>query len=86
MAQPLALQNNVTASQCDKILTWLKGGNALTALDALDKFGCNRLAARIADLRKTGHTISATRIVVFNRDGAKCHVAEYRLAGAGVAQ
>ncbi|MNF74090.1 hypothetical protein D3C87_1058340 [compost metagenome] len=77
------LQNSVTASQCDKILSWLKAGNPLTAIGALDKFGCNRLAARIADLRKVGHEISSTRIVVFNREGSKCHVAEYRLAGAG---
>jgi len=77
------LQNSVTASQCDKILSWLKAGNPLTAIGALDKFGCNRLAARIADLRKTGHEISTTTITVFNRDGGKCRVAEYRLAGAG---
>lgn len=77
------LQNSVTASQCDKILSWLKAGNSLTAIGALDKFGCNRLAARIADLRGAGHAINSTRIVVFNRDGGKCRVAEYRLAGAG---
>lgn len=77
------LQNSVTASQCSKILDWLKAGKPLTAIGALDEFGCNRLAARIADLRNAGHAISATRIVVFNRDGGKCHVAEYRLAGAG---
>lgn len=80
------LHNSVTASQCDKILAWLKAGNPLTAIGALDKFGCNRLAARIADLRKNGHEISTTTINVFNRDGGKCRVAEYRLAGAGVAQ
>lgn len=77
------LQNSVTASQCQRILDHLKDGNSITAIQALDLFGCNRLAARIADLRKYDHEISSTRIVVFNRDGGKCHVAEYRLAGAG---
>lgn len=71
------------ASQCQRILAHLKTGQSITAIGALDKFGCNRLAARIADLRKTGHEISTTTITVFNRDGGKCRVAEYRLAGAG---
>lgn len=77
------LQNSVTASQCAKILDWLKAGKTLTAIGALDEFGCNRLAARIADLRRTGHDISTTTIVVFNREGSKCRVAEYSLVGAG---
>lgn len=77
------LHNSVTASQCSKILAWLKAGKTLTALDALDEFGCNRLAARIADLRNAGHAIESKRITVFNRDGGKCNVSEYSLAGAG---
>ena len=44
-------------SQTDKILTYLKSGKPLTPITALNKFGCFRLAARIADLRKDGHTI-----------------------------
>lgn len=80
------LQNSVTASQCAKILDWLKAGKTLTAIGALDEFGCNRLAARISDLRKAGHQITSTTIVVFNRDGGKCRVAEYSLAAAGGSQ
>lgn len=77
------LQNSVTASQCTKILDWLKAGKTITAIGALDEFGCNRLAARIADLRRTGHDITTTTIIVFNREGGKCRVAEYSLVGAG---
>lgn len=73
------LQSSVTASQCDKILSWLKTGKTITAIGALDEFGCNRLAARIADLRRTGHEINTITITVFNRDGGKCRVAEYHL-------
>lgn len=79
------LQNSVTASQCDKILAWLKAGKTLTALGALDEFGCNRLAARIADLRKAGHGIESKTITVFNRDGGKCRVAEYSIVQGGAA-
>ncbi len=38
-------------SQNAQILKWLKSGKTLTALQALEKFGCWRLAARIDDLR-----------------------------------
>ena len=39
-------------SQSDRILAHLISGKPLTAMQALDKFGCQRLAARIDDLRK----------------------------------
>lgn len=81
MAQPDTLRNNVTASQCDKILAWLKAGKPITPLVALNEFGCNRLAARVADLRAAGHPVQSRMITVFNRDGGKCRVAEYRLEG-----
>ena len=44
-------------SQNTKILNYLSKGKVLTPIQALNKFGCFRLAARIADLRKQGHTI-----------------------------
>lgn len=44
-------------TQSEKILTYLSKGKGLTPIDALNKFGCFRLAARIADLRSQGYTI-----------------------------
>lgn len=44
-------------TQSQKILNYLKSGKGLTPITALNKFGCFRLAARIAELRKDGHTI-----------------------------
>ena len=44
-------------TQTQRILIYLKTGKSLTPLEALNKFGCFRLAARIADLRRDGHTI-----------------------------
>lgn len=41
-------------TQKDKILHALKQGRRLTPQDALDEFGCFRLAARIKDLRDDG--------------------------------
>jgi hypothetical protein len=46
-----------TLSQNQAILDYLKSGNTLTPIEALEKFHCFRLAARISDLRKSGHTI-----------------------------
>lgn len=70
-------------SQCAAILDWLKSGNTITPLEALDRFGCNRLAARINDLRRAGHNISSSLVAVFNRDGDKCRVAQYSILTAG---
>lgn len=41
-------------TQNEQIKKALKQGRKLTALDALEDFGCLRLASRISDLRKQG--------------------------------
>lgn len=61
-------------SQEGRILAWLKSGQSLTPLDALQQFGCLRLAARICDLRDQGNLITC-KIV---KQGDK-RFAEYRL-------
>lgn len=48
-------------SQCDQILGYLKEGHSITPIDALNLFGCFRLAARIADLKKRGNEIITTK-------------------------
>lgn len=53
--------NNRKKSQKQLILDYLLDGNEITQLDALYKFGCLRLGARIADLRDEGYDIK-TRI------------------------
>lgn len=44
-------------SQNEQILTYLSKGKGITPIQALNKFGCFRLAARISDLREQGHKI-----------------------------
>ena len=41
-------------SQIDEILNYLQAGNVLTPLEAMHKFNCLRLGARIYDLRQHG--------------------------------
>jgi hypothetical protein len=54
-------------TQTQKILNYLNTGKRLTAIEALKKFGCFRLAARIADLRNQGHTIWTDYVTVNNK-------------------
>lgn len=44
-------------SQLDQILQALKVGEIITPIDALERFGCFCLGARVADLKKLGHHI-----------------------------
>ena len=44
-------------SQTDLILEWMLAGNSITPLEALDKFKCFRLGARIADIKARGYLV-----------------------------
>ena len=46
-------------SQSQQVLQHLRHGT-LTAIEALQRYGTFRLAARIADLRQAGHIIQTT--------------------------
>lgn len=61
-------------SQNNLILSHLKRA-PITPLDALERYGCFRLAARIADLRSAGHAIKTEWV---ERQGKR--YARYRLA------
>ncbi len=60
-------------SQTEKILSHLKR-RPLTPLQALEHYGCFRLAARISDLRNKGHRITTE---IIERNGKR--IARYRL-------
>lgn len=61
-------------TQNQQIKSYLEKGKSITPLQALNKFGCFRLAARISDLRNDGLNI-ATKIIT--KDGKT--FASYRL-------
>ena len=50
------------ASHKELIEEYLNSGRTLTAVEALDKFGCFRLAARISDLRRDGINIATDTV------------------------
>ena len=64
-------------SQKSKVLSWLKTGETITAREASDLFGCDRLSPRIGELIEDGYEIDAPLI----RVGEGKYVSEYKLRG-----
>lgn len=54
-----------TKSQNQEILAWLRKGNKIDPLLALEKFGCFRLGGRIYELKQAGNRI-VTEMVTKN--------------------
>lgn len=71
-----------TKTQNLRILAALLAGESLTALDALERFGCFRLTSRIHDLKKQGAQIDSEFVEVMNREGNPVRVKRYWLEGA----
>jgi hypothetical protein len=46
-------------TQCELILSHLIENKSITPIDALNLYGCFRLAARIHELKQAGHKIDA---------------------------
>ena len=65
---------NDRRNQRAQVLDALMMGDRLTAMSALARFNCARLAARICELRKAGYDI-ATKHITYNGKT----FAEYRL-------
>jgi len=62
-------------STTKKIEAWLLRGHKITPLQALEKWGCMRLSARILDLRRTGMDIRTTPITRNGKTFAQYHLA-----------
>ena len=65
-------------SHNEAIANYLESGRSITAMQALRKFGCARLAARICDLRDKGYDIK-TMPVIERRNGVTKRYAKYVL-------
>lgn len=62
-------------SQEQQILEHLKAGHSITQLEALQRFGCFRLGARIHGLKQRGYAIDCEKV---ERGGKR--FARYRMA------
>lgn len=67
------------ASDKKEILSYLQQHQTITPMEALKKFGCYRLRARVWDLRKEGYNISTTMIYGVDRNGNPSKYALYTL-------
>ena len=65
-----------TASQTDRIASLLERGRSITAMQALEKFDCFRLSARIQNLRDNGMRIVTHKC----RTSTGKVIAKYKLA------
>jgi len=66
-------------SQTALIKGWLLNGRSITQLDALNMFGCFRLAARIADIREQGLDVVTDMITVNDKRIAKYYLFQWEL-------
>lgn len=54
-------------TQEEKILNHLLANESITSWEAIKKYGCTRLSARIFELRKKGYNISTKRKTSINK-------------------
>ena len=71
------------SAQCEQILWHLEHRGSITPIEALNELGCFRLAARIEELRRSGHSIKTT---IEKRNGRRWarYVYEQRPQQAGL--
>lgn len=69
------LNEKESRTQCNMIADYLQKGYSITSLEALQKFGCLRLASRVHDLKERGLNIGKKIITLPN----KKRVCEYFL-------
>ena len=67
------------ATQCEKVLEYMRRFGSITQLQALQDIGCMRLASRISDLRYQGYAIGRRIKTSKNRYGDSVSFAEYYL-------
>lgn len=68
-------------SQTGDVLAHLIEHGSITSIEAIQKYGCTRLSARIYDYRALGYEIEADSMTTKNRYGNPVTVAVYRLKG-----
>jgi Helix-turn-helix domain len=75
----MSTKHHTAPSQAAAILADLQSGEEITQRQASKHYGCDRLGARIHELRKLGHDIRKETIAVKRRGGGVARVARYSL-------
>lgn len=66
-------------TQREMIKNHLQTFGSITPMEALNEYGCFRLAARIADLKREGMEIKKESVTHLSRLGKKISFARYRI-------
>lgn len=66
-------------TQNEMIIQYIKDYGSITPLEALQEFGCMRLASRIRELKEKGYEINSCIIKSKNRYGKNMHYSKYFL-------
>lgn len=70
-------------NQCDLILNHMKRFGSISFNEAYSMYSCERLSARIFDLRKRGNNIITQTVSGTNKFGYPVEYAVYRLVKVG---
>lgn len=68
-----------TAPQTDRVIAHILAYGSITAQDAIQMYGCMRLASRICDLKRAGYKIGKVMELGKNRYGEDMRYARYFL-------
>lgn len=69
------------SAQANRVLTYLRSNKEITPMDAWQRLGITRLAARVHELRRDGVGIAKKNRTTTNRWGERCTFAVYSLDG-----
>ena len=69
-------------NQMQAILEHLQKYGTITSMEAIQKYGCTRLADKIMKLKERGYIINTVMMEGTNRYGDECKFAKYVYRGA----
>ena len=66
-------------NQKQRVLDYLRSGNAITSLDAFHELGITRISAVVYNLKRDGHHLIKENVTVKNRFDEECTIARWSL-------
>lgn len=65
--------------QKEQIIEYCQEHGSITPMEAVNNLGCMRLAARMAEIRENGWSVTAQRVEGRNRNGRKVYYMRYSI-------
>lgn len=75
------MTENRKPTQAQRVLDYIEQFGSITQYEAMKDLGIMRLASRVSELKKKGHSIRREMIKVKNRFGEENQVARYYMGG-----